>query len=731
MPPPARVDSCCLGTCPCHCSARPPTASPTCRRPTASATTLAEQMTFQIGRRASPAECRSWERSLPALAADLREAGLGDVEVLVEYQLPLTSKRADVVLAGRHPRTRRPVVRRRRAQAVDAGRAVRGRAPSSSSSSTLRTRGRSCTRSPQVRGYCEYLLGLHSRPRTGRPDVARRRRVPAQRHRRSASAALLQLSAGRARSALHRAASRRVPGLPREPALAPNAARRTPTALLRRRSRRASSCSPSRPRRSASASSSCCSTSSGSRTTWCCTRWRRRDGRPQERRRRHRRPGQRQERHRAVAARRAVPAGSDGRARDRVAVVHPDPAQGRRRTGSRGSQTLFKYFNSSWTLSTNGLDVLIADEAHRIRETSVNRYTPGPQHRTGRAAGRRAARRRPGAGVPAGRAPGRAAGRDGHRRGHREARPRARARGPPRRPRRPVPLRRQSQEYVDWVERLLGLEPGGPVPWNGDERLRGPGRRLAVRDGGTLSRARSPTALQRPHGRRLLLAVERPRAGRVPGPRRGDRRLGAPVEPQGRPRGRRCAAGRALGQRPGRLRSGRLRLHRAGLRVRLERRHHRPRPGLAQRTAGSPSARPTGPGLPQHQARSATRTSTAWSATSTRCCSPAACGACTCTRPTRRRSASSPRSSAEGSAAPGLNPARVPPPPAGSATPGRRTTPGHRRAPGRARDGGFAGPSLPPPTVAGPRRTTGPGRARRRSRARSPSGRRKLDIRVV
>lgn len=30
--------------------------------------------------------------------------GLGDVEALVEYQLPLTSKRADVVLAGAHPR---------------------------------------------------------------------------------------------------------------------------------------------------------------------------------------------------------------------------------------------------------------------------------------------------------------------------------------------------------------------------------------------------------------------------------------------------------------------------------------------------------------------------------------------------------------------------------------------------------------------------------------------------
>ena len=35
-------------------------------------------------------------------------AGLGDVEMLFEYQLPLTSKRADVVLAGQHPQTGGP-----------------------------------------------------------------------------------------------------------------------------------------------------------------------------------------------------------------------------------------------------------------------------------------------------------------------------------------------------------------------------------------------------------------------------------------------------------------------------------------------------------------------------------------------------------------------------------------------------------------------------------------------
>lgn len=69
---------------------------------------LREQMLFHTGRLPAPSEIHSWERSLPVLAADLAEAGLGNVEVLLEYHLPLTSKRADVVLAGAHPRTGQP-----------------------------------------------------------------------------------------------------------------------------------------------------------------------------------------------------------------------------------------------------------------------------------------------------------------------------------------------------------------------------------------------------------------------------------------------------------------------------------------------------------------------------------------------------------------------------------------------------------------------------------------------
>jgi DUF2075 family protein len=66
---------------------------------------IAEHVRATSGHRPSPSEIKSWQRSLPALARDLADAGLRRVEMLVEYKLPLTSKRVDVVLAGVHPRT--------------------------------------------------------------------------------------------------------------------------------------------------------------------------------------------------------------------------------------------------------------------------------------------------------------------------------------------------------------------------------------------------------------------------------------------------------------------------------------------------------------------------------------------------------------------------------------------------------------------------------------------------
>lgn len=66
---------------------------------------LAEHLRIAAGIVASPGERRAWDRSLPVLAFDLVQAGLSQIEMLIEYQLPLTSQRADVVLAGQDRRT--------------------------------------------------------------------------------------------------------------------------------------------------------------------------------------------------------------------------------------------------------------------------------------------------------------------------------------------------------------------------------------------------------------------------------------------------------------------------------------------------------------------------------------------------------------------------------------------------------------------------------------------------
>jgi uncharacterized protein len=66
------------------------------------------EMLHDLGARPSPAEARSWDRSIPVLARDLVEAGLGSVEVLLEHKLPLSSRRVDAILAGRHPATGAP-----------------------------------------------------------------------------------------------------------------------------------------------------------------------------------------------------------------------------------------------------------------------------------------------------------------------------------------------------------------------------------------------------------------------------------------------------------------------------------------------------------------------------------------------------------------------------------------------------------------------------------------------
>jgi hypothetical protein len=134
--------------------------------------------------------------------------------------------------------------------------------------------------------------------------------------------------------------------------------------------------------------------------------------------------------------------------------------------GSTRTQRLFKYFNTFIDAERNGLDVLILDEAHRIRETSANRYTKA-QSRTGRPQVDEL--------ISAARVPvflldehqvvrpgelGTVSDIEAHARGLGLAVQK-------------ISLNDQfrcggSEAYLDWVRRLLGLSAGGPSPWPGD-----------------------------------------------------------------------------------------------------------------------------------------------------------------------------------------------------------------------------------------------------------------------
>ncbi|MEV7421596.1 MULTISPECIES: DUF2075 domain-containing protein [unclassified Streptomyces] len=76
--------------------------------PGALAEGLAERSLAELLRSAASAEVRAWRNSLPALARVLCDAGLEEVEVLLEYKMPYSSLRADALLAGTHPETGRP-----------------------------------------------------------------------------------------------------------------------------------------------------------------------------------------------------------------------------------------------------------------------------------------------------------------------------------------------------------------------------------------------------------------------------------------------------------------------------------------------------------------------------------------------------------------------------------------------------------------------------------------------
>lgn len=132
---------------------------------------LTENFRHRHGRNAGQSETRSWERSLPALVNALMDAGLGDVEVLIEYSLPLTSQRADAVLVGVQPTMGEPsyvVVELKQWSAAY---------PEEDEPLLCRIDAYPDTvLNPieQVRGYCEYLLSFNGPRKTAFQSVSSR-----------------------------------------------------------------------------------------------------------------------------------------------------------------------------------------------------------------------------------------------------------------------------------------------------------------------------------------------------------------------------------------------------------------------------------------------------------------------------------------------------------------------------------------------------------------------------
>lgn len=424
---------------------------------------LAEQMSIQTGQSPSPGERRSWERSLPALRADLLDAGLDGVEMLVEYQLPLTSKRADVVLAGVHPRTGHPSY-------VVVELKQWSRAETFEDSDTLvavEQYGKHGVTHPalQVEGYVDYiadftshlaetehsLVGaayLHNATDREvedlftRPATERSRLFTGQRRGAFADYLAQHLAPGisGADAADALLASRIAPSRQLLTVAADEVQRREMFVLL------------------------------------------------DEQRDAYEHVLHAVDRARRANTKRAiVVSGGPGSgksvialslmgelSRQRRSVVHATGSRSftqtlRKVAGKRSPrvQKLFKYFNSFMTAEPNDLDCLILDEAHRIRETSVNRYTRKEQRERAQPQIHEllsAAR------VPVFLLDEHQVVRPGELGTAQDIERYAAVLGIDVET---ISLDDQfrcggSQVYVDWVMRLLGLAPGGPVKWAGD-----------------------------------------------------------------------------------------------------------------------------------------------------------------------------------------------------------------------------------------------------------------------
>jgi hypothetical protein len=423
---------------------------------------IADQMAHRTGRRPSTGERRSWERSIPALRADLVAAGLEDVEMLLEYQLPLTSKRADVVLVGRHPQTGGPsylVVELKQWSHAE-------RFEDSDTLVTIEQFGARPVTHPalQVRDYCDYLLGftaaladdpsslagaayLHNATDAGVTDLFRlpghdhgrlftgQRRGDFQDFLRSRFAP----GASGAGYADHLLSSRIAPSKQLLALAAEEVQRREMFTLLdeQRDAYNYVLHAVERARRANTKTAVIVSGGPGSGKS-------------------------------VIALSLLGELSRQGRS-----VLHATGSRSftqtlRKVAGKRAPrvQKMFQYFNSFIAAAPNDLDALILDEAHRIRESSVSRWTRA-EHRTGRPQVEElidAAR------VPVFLLDEFQVVRPGEQGTVEDIEKHAANRGIHVEK---VDLDAQfrcggSEEYVRWVKRLLGLLPGGPIEWTGD-----------------------------------------------------------------------------------------------------------------------------------------------------------------------------------------------------------------------------------------------------------------------
>jgi DUF2075 family protein len=427
---------------------------------------MTEQMLFRQMRRPSPAEQRSWARSIPALARDLMDAGLGEAEVLLEQQLPLTSRRVDAIVAGQHPKTGRPSYVVVELKQWSEAECFEG----DSSLVLIDGYGRQPVLHPsaQVAGYCEYLVdftpalsdadahvsGIAYLHNATDHSVMSLREYP--------SSLTAQMITGDRRGELIDALRAAID--PNAPGVA------AADLLLNARE------APSRQLLTVAAAEI------QEREQFVLL---------DEQRVAYNLVLHAVEKARSSDTKQVViVSGGPGTGKSVIAlsllgelarqgrtVLHATGSRSftqtlRKVAGHRSSRTkaIFKYFNSFIEAEKNGLDVLILDEAHRIRETSANRWTKAAA-RTGRPQVEElisAAR------VPVFLLDEHQTVRPGELGSIQDITAYAESLGLP------VHLIRLDDQfrcggsvaYVEWVLRLLGLSPGGPIPWAGDDRFR-------------------------------------------------------------------------------------------------------------------------------------------------------------------------------------------------------------------------------------------------------------------